>query len=210
MRKAIIKHGRPPLRNGKYLSFLLIIALVSIVFVQYFSLMPLYYERIYGLSEDVIGWILFLNGALIVLTEMPLVAWLEKIKISKARAVAIGTLFLAASFLVLNLGHHFSLLIIGMILMTIGEMIESPFSNALAIEMAPEGRKGTYMGMFSLSWSISHIFGHNAGMNMADRLGFGTSFYIFGIVLMLIALATERLKKKWKESVTFIRPKMES
>lgn len=203
-RKAIIKHGRPPLRNQKYLSFLIIIALISIVFVQYFSLIPIYYEKIYNLGEDVIGWIMFINGAIIVLTEMPLVAWLERIKISKVRAVAIGTGFLALSFLVLNLGHHFSLLIIGMVLMTIGEMIESPFSNALAIEMAPEGRKGSYMGMFSMSWSISHIVGHNAGMNMADRLGFGTTFYIFGLGLMAIAALSERMKKRWQESVTFI------
>lgn len=206
-RKAIIKHGRPPQRNRAYMSFILVIVLISIVFVQYFSLIPIYYAKIYELSEDVIGWLMFLNGALIVLTEMPLVAWLEKSRLSKTGAVAIGTGFLAVSLLVLNLGHHFSLLIIGMILMTIGEMIESPFSNALAIEMAPEGRKGSYMGMFSMSWSVSHIVGHNAGMNMADRLGFRSAFYIFGLGLLAVAVFSSLLKKKWETSITFTKPK---
>ncbi len=209
-RKAMIKHGAPPLRNRPFLIFFLLMMLIAIVFVQYFSLVPIYYEKIYNLSEDVIGWILFLNGAMIVLTEMPLVGWLERSKISKARLVAIGTLFLAASFLVLNIGHHFGLLIVGMILMTIGEMIESPFSNALALELSPQGRKGSYMGMYSMSWSFSHVFGHNTGMNMADRLGFGMTFNIFGIGLIIIALICDRMHKVWKQSVTFIQSNKEA
>lgn len=209
-RQKIVKHGPPPARNKPYLIFILLMTLIAVVFIQYFSLIPIFYERIYGLSEDIIGWILFLNGAMIVVIEMPLVAWLERIGITKARAMALGAVFLALSLLVLNLGQHFSLLIIGMVLMTIGEMVESPFSNALALELAPEGRKGSYMGMYSMSFSISHVFGHNAGMNMADRLGFANTFYIFGLGLMLVAVACQRMSKKWKDSITFIPAKLKT
>jgi len=127
-------------------------------FVQYFSVMPLYYEKGHFLSEDLIGWLMFLNGAVIVVFEMPLIAWLDRRKLSKTMATFWGIVFVALSFIVLNLTSWSGILIIGMLLMTLGEMIGSPFSNALALEMAPNGRKGSYMGLYSMS-SLSHILG---------------------------------------------------
>ncbi|NCT19385.1 MAG: MFS transporter, partial [Flavobacteriia bacterium] len=76
--------------------------------------------------------------------------------------------------------------IIGMILLTIGEMISSPFSNAIALEMAPKGRKGSYMGVFSMSYSIAHIVGHNTGMNLVSALGFKSTWYITSFFLAFI------------------------
>ena len=100
--KKKVKTGRPPLRNSLYLLFLLIMVINSLVFVQYFSTVPLYYQEDRGLSEDVIGWLLFLNGAMIVVLEMPLIGWLERLGITKTGAMIWGILFLAASFIVLN------------------------------------------------------------------------------------------------------------
>ena len=199
-----VKHGPPPLKNKIYMLFFGIMVISSITFVQYFSLVPLYYSEAYNLTEDVIGWLLFLNGAIIVVAEMPLVGWLERIKIPQATAMAWGMVFLAFSFLIFNLAHGFYILIIGMLFMTIGEMIASPFSNALALKIAPKGRKGSYMGLFSMSFSISHVVGHNAGMNMANTLGYNNTWLIFGILLIGIAFACFYLNRVWKKSPTFI------
>lgn len=195
-----IKTGVSPYKNSLFLLFIVIMILSSMMFVQYFSVVPLYYEQAYFLSEDVIGSILFLNGIIIVLFEMPLVVWLERINISKTMATFWGMVFLALSFLVLNLNDSFSVLIIGMILMTLGEMIGSPFSNALALEMSPKGRKGTYMALYSMSFSLSHVFGHNGGMNLVDQFGYkNTWFIIFGILIIVSVMTLwlhQRVKKK--------------
>lgn len=183
----LIKEGLAPLKNNLYLLLLLIMVLNGVMFVQYFSVIPLYYEKIHFLSEDLIGLLLFLNGIIIVLFEMPLVGWMERIKISKTLATFWGIVFLALSFLVLNFGSWGGLLIIGMILMTLGEMVGSPFSNALAISMAPKGRKGSYMGLYSMSFSFAHIFGHNGGMNMANSFGFNNTWYVFFGILIVVA-----------------------
>ncbi|PQB03821.1 MDR family MFS transporter [Aureitalea marina] len=185
--KEKVKAGKPPYRNSLYMLFLLIMVINSLVFVQYFSTVPLYYQEDRGLSEDVIGWLLFLNGAMIVLLEMPLIGWLERLGLTKTGAMIWGILFLAASFLVLNFSSGFWILIVGMILMTLGEMIGSPFSNALAIALSPEGRKGSYMGLYSMSWSLSHIIGHNGGMNLIDQFGFANTWYIF-FALLIVAV----------------------
>ena len=135
---------------------------------------------------------------MIVVFEMPLVGWLERINISKTMATFWGVVFLALSFIVLNMSDWIGVLVIGMILMTLGEMIGSPFSNALAISMAPKGRKGSYMGLYSMSFSFSHIFGHNGGMNLVDSYGYDITWYVFFVVLVLVALLTLWLLKLLK------------
>ena len=198
--KVVKKEGVPPYLNGLFILFFIIMVANSICFVQYFSVMPLYYEKAHFLSEDLIGWLFFINGALIVIFEMPLITWLERRKMSKTMATFWGVFFLAISFIVLNISSWSGLLLIGMVLMTLGEMIGSPFSNALALEMAPKGRKGSYMGLYSMSFSISHIIGHNAGMNLVDGVGFNSTWYFMFAFLAIICLATWWLHKLMRRS----------
>ncbi|MAT90715.1 MAG: MFS transporter [Flavobacteriaceae bacterium] len=198
-----MKHGRPPLRNGVFVLLLLIMVTQSIVFVQYFSVVPLYYEKAHFLTPDLIGWLLFLNGAMIVIFEMPLIGWLERKKISKSIASLWGVLLLSASLFILNVTTWSGILIVGMILMTLGEMIGSPFSSALALEMAPKGRKGNYMAYFSMTFSVSHLVGHNTGMNLVDTWGFDLTWYAMAGFLLLIAILTLWLYRQLKNSPNY-------
>ncbi|MAP54171.1 MFS transporter [Altibacter sp.] len=201
----VLKHkeGVAPYRNGLFMLFFIIMVANSITFVQYFSVMPIYYEKAHFLTEDLIGWLFFINGAVIVIFEMPLITWLERRKLSKTMATFWGIFFLALSFIVLNLTSWSGILVIAMLLMTLGEMIGSPFSNALALEMAPKGRKGSYMGLYSMSFSISHIIGHNSGMNMVNSLGFDATWYYIFAFLVIISILTLWLAQLLKKSTTF-------
>ncbi|MCB0458147.1 MAG: MFS transporter [Flavobacteriaceae bacterium] len=201
-KEVVTKEGVSPFKNSLYLLLISIMVFNGMLFVLYFSVMPLYYEKAHFLSADLIGLLLFINGIIIVIFEMPLVGWLERINISKTMATFWGVVFLALSFIVLNLTSWSGILVIGMILMTLGEMIGSPFSNALAISMAPKGRKGSYMGLYSMSWSFAHIIGHNMGMNFVDSLGFDITWYVFFGILTIVALMTLWLLKLLKRSKT--------
>ena len=59
------------------------------------------------------------------------------------------------------------------------------------------------MGLFSMSFSISHIFGHNGGMNLADTYGFNTTWWIMVGVLIIVSILTIWLYKLLKKSPTF-------
>ena len=189
-KQILIKEGVPPYLNKLFILFFVIMVANSITFVQYFSVMPVYYEKAHFLSEDIIGWLLFINGATIVIFEMPLIAWLDRKKVSKTMATFWGIFFLGLSFLVLNFTHWSGILVVGMLLMTLGEMIGFPFSNALALEMAPKGRKGSYMGLYSMSFSMAHLIGHNSGMNLVNSFGYFNTWTIFAIFLLLIGILT--------------------
>ena len=177
-----------------FLIFLVSMVLFGIVFLQYFSTMPLYYKDIHRLTEFDIGILLGMNGFAIFLLEMPLIKWLESTNFTKSGLMIFGTILLGISILVLNLTSWTGVLIIGMLFMSLGEMITFPFSNAFALDRAKKGNQGEYMALYSIAFSIAHIFAHNAGMHMVDDLGFNNTWYIFTMlagfcVLLLFSLS---------------------
>jgi len=203
-KEVIIKNPKKPLRDAPYVLFLIALALFGIVFVQYFSTVPLYYKDAYNMGEDSIGLILALNGILIVIFEMPLIAWMDKKNLSNVQSTIVGLLMTGASFVLLLWETWIGIVVIGMVIATFGEMISFPFSNKFALNRSKLGRQGAYMGVYSMSFSVAHIFGHNSGMQITAQFGFKAT-WIFLIGLTLIAwlllyivrrmLITEKLKE---------------
>jgi predicted MFS family arabinose efflux permease len=167
--------------------FLLAMMLFGAVFLQYFSTMPLYYSSVHFLSEQEIGLLLGMNGFVIFLLEMPLIKWLENSKYTKVGLMLFGGILTAVSFVVLLISTWTGILIIGMFLMTLGEMIAFPFSNAFAMERAKKGNQGEYMALYSISFSFAHIFSHNSGMHLVSAIGFDSTWVIVtGIAVLAV------------------------
>ncbi|MBE9489038.1 MAG: MFS transporter [Bacteroidetes bacterium] len=185
-------------KDKSFLIFLASMTLFGIIFLQYFSTIPLYYKDIHALTEFEIGLLLGLNGFFIFVFEMPLIKWLENSRYTKAGLMLFGAVLTTASFLVLNMTSWIGILVIGMLLMTIGEMIAFPFSNAFAMQRAKKGNQGEYMALYSISFSVAHIFGHNAGMQMVNGLGFDNTWYIITLLGVLCVLLLFILKQYLK------------
>ena len=182
-----------------YWIFFAAMVLCGFIFVQYFSTIPIYYNDVHSLSEDQIGLLLAMNGFIIFVFEMPLIRYLELKSRSMISNMILGFLLVTMSFFILNLTSWIGILVIGMILMTIGEMIVFPFSNAWALDRAKRGRQGEYMALYSISFSISHIFAHNSGMLSIANFGYEISWYaatVIGLIGILLLLLLKKLMKK--------------
>ena len=195
-----IKNSNPvsAYKDKAFLTFLIAMMLFGIVFLQYFSTITIYYKDVHTLTELQIGLILGLNGFLIFIFEMPLIKWLENTKYTKLGLMFFGAVMTGLSLFVLNLTSWYGVLIIGMLLMTFGEMIAFPFSNAFAVERAKKGNQGEYMALYSISFSIAHIFGHNAGLQMTANLGFNNTWYIITGIAAICSLILFGLNEKLK------------
>jgi len=185
-------------KDKSYLLFLVAMVLFGIVFLQYFSTVPIYYNDYKGMSEFEIGLLLGFNGFVIFLFEMPLIKWLETTKHTHIGLMIFGSLMIGASFLVLNLSPWFGMLIFGMVLMSVGEMITFPFSNAFALSRAKKGNQGEYMALYSISFSVAHIFGHNAGLQLIDRFQYKNTWSIMVILALICVLLLLFLKQQMK------------
>lgn len=183
-----------------FMIFLGAMMLFGIVFLQYFSTMPLYYKDDHHLNELQIGILLGLNGFVIFIFEMPLIKWLENSRFTKSGLMLFGAILTGLSFLILNLTSWVGVLIIGMLLMTFGEMIAFPFSNAFAMERAKNGNQGEYMALYSISFSIAHVIGHNAGLHMVAGFGYDNTWYFItilsGLSVFLLFILNQKMKVK--------------
>ena len=188
-------------KDSSFLIFLIAMMLFGIVFLQYFSTITIYYKDVHVLTELQIGLILGLNGLLIFIFEMPLIKWLENTKYTKLGLMFFGAILTGLSLLILNFTSWSGILIIGMLLMTLGEMIAFPFSNAFAVDRAKKGNQGEYMALYSVSFSIAHIFGHNAGLQMSANLGYENTWYIITGIAIICALLLFSLNRKFKKVI---------
>jgi predicted MFS family arabinose efflux permease len=175
-----------PFKDKAYLVFLGALLLIGFTFLQYFSTIPLYYHDVHKLTEKEIGWLMALNGLLIFVIEMPLVSFFESERFSKFRILAISTLLFAFSFFVLNMSGWVGVLTIGMIFMSFAEMLNFPFLNSFAMDRAEKfNNQADYMALFTMTFSIAHILGHNSGMHLVANFGYTITWYIMGVLLVI-------------------------
>jgi len=197
------KNPKSAYKDTTYLVFIVAMTLFGFCFVQYFSTVPLFYNAIFNLSELKIGLLLAMNGFLIFAFEMPLIKYLENKAISKINYIRYGLILVGLSFMILNLFSWAGILVIGMLFMTLGEMIAFPFSNAFAMERSKRGNQGEYMALYSIAFSISHIFAHNYGMQSIAYNGYSTTWNIITLIsalgIMLLLVLKKLLKEKTKD-----------
>jgi len=185
-------------KDKEFLGFILALIFFAFAFLQYFSTIPYYYNEDYGLTEKEVGILMGFNGFLVFIIEMPVVHYFEKKKKGDLPYVYLGAILLFFSFLVLQIGHHVALLWIGMTLMSFAEVIAFPFANSYALNRSHRGLVGQYMALFSLSFSIGHIFAHNGGFQLIHQFGFPITWWFMAIICLIVVFMLYWLKQKEK------------
>lgn len=185
-------------KDKPYWIFLFIIFLMGFMFLQLFTTMPLYYKEVHALSEVQIGLLMALNGFIIFLLEMPLIHYIESKLLNKMKIITWSLLMLAISFVILNVTTWIGILIIGMLLITVGEMLAFPFTNNFAMNRAPSGKEGRYLALYSMAFSFAHIFSAKTGMEIIDRFGYAANWYFMGGLGLLAVILMYWLQKTLK------------
>lgn len=169
---------------------------IAVTFFQLFTTLPLYHHIRYELSEFQTGLLMTLNGLLIFIFEMPLVAILERRKISKIKIILTGALFMAMSYIILLIEGWAAILIVSMLFVTIGEMLAFPFSNSWVMNRAPKGHTGRYMALYTMSFSLAHIVSAKAGMDIIAATGYPINWLAMAILATMAAIACGLLLKR--------------
>ncbi len=185
--KSLIKEKiESPYKNLKIVGFAVLCALYAICFFQLLGTLPLYYKEDQNLSEFQIGIILGYSGLFIVLFEMVIVqiagSWLSIKKI-----IVLGTLLCGFSFAVLNLSHTMWMLYLGITILCISEILAMPYMSTVFVNSSTEKNRGAYMGLYSLAFSVSHIFSPYLGTYTIENWGFDTLWWATGVIALIAA-----------------------
>ncbi|MDA7916721.1 MFS transporter [bacterium] len=159
--------GQDGWKNGPFMQLLLAKLLMAVAFVQVFNVLALD-TKARGLTTVEYGFVMGLNGLIIMFVELPLAQWIKRFPAKPVTAVGFGVIGLGcASFAFADeLGEFF----LAMGLFTLGEMIALPVAAAYGAEVATEKYRGRYFGFFSVMWGFSAVIG-SAGIRIYDSVG---------------------------------------
>lgn len=136
---------------------------IALIFFQLASTFGLYVTHL-GFSAATYGAIVSLNGALIVLCELPLTRITRRFP--RRRVLAIGYIVCAAGYSLNALTRSVAGLAVCMVVLTLGEMIAMPTSQAYLADLAPHHMRGRYMGVSGLTWALALISGPALGLKL--------------------------------------------
>ncbi len=160
------------LKDRRFLYFLAAMLPVELVFFQTLAAMPLFLVGDRHLTEAGFGMLLAINTVLIIVVEVPLNAAMANW--SNRHALALGALLIGMGFGGMVFEGGVLWLAATVVVWTFGEMILLPASAAYVSEIAPRGRSGAYMGLYSMGFSVAFAIGPLLGVQAMERLGPGS------------------------------------
>lgn len=174
------------IRDTAYIAFLVISILMTIVYQQLYSTLSVYLRDVHAVPTQGYGFLLSMNAGLVVLLQF----WVTRNtkRFSPMLMMAVGTGFYMIGFTMYGFVTAYIMFLIAMLIITVGEMIVVPVSQALAARFAPEDMRGRYMAFFGLSFAIPQTIGPWAAGLILDNYNPNWVWYGGGI-LCAIALA---------------------
>jgi MFS family permease len=136
---------------------------IGLVFFQTASAFGLFVTHL-GFSTSAYGLLVSLNGALVVLVELPLTTITRRFP--ARRVMAVGFLVVGAGYALNYFAHTLTALTACMILFTLGEMITMPMASAYIANLAPAHMRGRYLGVSAITWSLALIVAPGLGMRL--------------------------------------------
>jgi MFS family permease len=164
--------------------------LVAFVYTQQQTTLPLHVVGPAGLTPKDFGFLLALNGLLVIALELP-ISSLTMHRPPK-QMIALGFLLFGIGFGLTAVAHSELALLGTVAIWTLGEMISAPIAYAYLADIAPEHLRGRYQGLYELSWGIGGVAGPALGAVLFSVTPTGLWLLCggLGLVAALFVLAT--------------------
>jgi predicted MFS family arabinose efflux permease len=181
--------------DRSYLIFLMLVSIYGTLFFQLFASVPVYMSKDFGYSEDTIGYLLGLNGLMVVLLEMPIIYRIEN-KSSPSYWIAFGCMMMVIAYTLLSLGiNSLVLCVIYTLFITLSEIFAMPFMMNYALSKPEKERQGQYTAMYSVAYGFSNIIAPSLGLGFADIYSFHLFYGIAALASVLLGVLFYRLMK---------------
>ena len=175
------------LKDLAYVAFIVAGMFMLLAYQQMYSTLSVYLRDNHGIDPQGYGFLLTSSAIIVILFQF----WTtRRIKHRPPfLMMALGTLFYMVGFGLFGFVSVYWLFVFNIIIVTIGEMIIMPTSQALAANFAPEDMRGRYMAVFGLVWGIPSIFGPGLAGLILDNLYPNLLWYIAGLLCAVAAFA---------------------
>ncbi|HML39187.1 MAG TPA: MFS transporter [Bellilinea sp.] len=175
------------MRDSIFMLFLTASLISIIVYQQMNTSLSVYLRDYHGVFEQQFGYILSLNALMVVLFQFSISRWVSRYR--PMLIITIGTVFYAVGFGMYGVVKTYALFLAAMAVITIGEMLVSPTSQAVVARLAPEDKRGRYMAAFGFSWIVPTAVGPLLAGVIMDNTNADWLWYICFVLGIIAALA---------------------
>ncbi len=185
---------RHVLRDFVFMAFLVASMLMLLVYQQMYNTLPVYLRDNHGFNPQAYGFLLTSSAITVVLFQF----WVTRVIKDRPPFVmmALGTVFYAIGFSMFGLVSAYLLFVLAIVVITTGEMILMPTSQALAANFAPVDMRGRYMAVYGLCWAIPSTLGPGAAGYILDNFNPNLLWYIGGALCLISAFSFYTLHLK--------------
>jgi MFS family permease len=194
------------MKNLAYMAFISVSILMGLVYLQMYNSLSVYMRDVHGLGPQSYGLLMVTSSVTVILFQFKMS---RSIKYRGPFVMmAFGSFFYAIGFSMfgfdplglversfqffqwsITLSGTLVWFMLGIFIVTIGEMIVMPVSQALAANFSPEDMRGRYMAIFSLAWAIPATFGPGLAGLILDNKSYNPNLlWHLGGILCLIAM----------------------
>src|SRR5262245_5456814 len=158
---------RRVLQDGTFVAFILISILTVTAYMQMSTTLSVYLIKFQHVSESFFGALVMLNALMVVFMQFSISRWASK---QPLLLVMIGgTALYLFGFGSYGLPPSIPLFIFAMILITLGEMLAIPTSQALTALLAPPDMRARYVATERLNWIVAQSLGPLVAGAIMDR-----------------------------------------
>ncbi len=150
-------------RDRLFVLFCLFAALTSVVYTQLYGLLSVYTEYV-GLPAYAFGVLFSVNGAMVVALQIPIRK--AAMKIGSTKTFVIAQLFFAVGFTYFLVSRDFFQFLVGVVVLTLGEITFMPASSGFIANLSPVDMRGRYMALSGLFYGIGGSVGTMIGFRL--------------------------------------------
>ena len=186
------------MRDVLFMLFIGVCILMGLVYVNMNASLGVYLRDEFAVPEAGYGMLLSMNALMVVLFQFAITRRIENRP--PLLVMAAGMLLYTIGFGMYGFVSTTIMFILAMIILTIGEMLIDPVSQALVATFSPEKMRGRYMAVFGISWMVPFAVGpYLAGLIM-DNMDSRILWYIVALVGMIATFGFIGLHFKMKEN----------
>ncbi len=190
------------LRDRRFMTFIGIFILIEISTALTFTLLSVYTNENFGIPKNEFGWLLTINAVMVVAFQFGMTRLTQRFH--PLLVLAGGALFYVGGLLVFGLSNllpHFAL---GMVVLTVGELMVSPTATGLAANMAPAEMRARYMGTLSLTYTIGAGIGPVIGGILSDSIAPQAIWYGGALTALIAAVGFTLMQRASSDALSAV------
>lgn len=185
--------------KARFISLVLICAMFAICWVAYIqweSTIASFTQSInISMAQYSVLWTI--NGIMILVAQPLIKPILYLLKGNLKKQMFVGIIIFMLSFFVTSFAENFTIFVVGMIILTFGEMFVWPAVPTIANQLAPDGKQGQYQGFVNSAATVGKAFGPFLGGVLVDAFNMRMMLLlVFALILLMVFKENNTQPKK--------------